>query len=77
LCPYLVEQPYLAASQHSLGNTASDAWITSARTVTLFYWNFPKLSRTHRNLPKLSKTYRNLPKLTETHRNSPNSSLFV
>jgi hypothetical protein len=25
LCPYLVEQPYLAASQHSLGNTASDA----------------------------------------------------
>jgi hypothetical protein len=25
LCPYLVEQPYLATSEHSLGNTASDA----------------------------------------------------
>jgi hypothetical protein len=25
LCPYLVEQPYLATNEHSLGNTASGA----------------------------------------------------
>jgi hypothetical protein len=71
LCPYLVEQPYLAASEHSLGNTASDARITLARTVTLFF------TETHTNFPKLTQTYRNSLKLTKTHRNSPNSSLFV
>jgi hypothetical protein len=54
LCPYLVEQPYLAASEHYLGNTASDARIMLARTVTLFF--LLKLTQAFPNSPKLTKT---------------------